>query len=199
MLKYLPVLFLFPYLFGFSPIDTSLTDIYIGGGVGRYVHQDCNGAENRTFIDAGVHVTSKIKGPFRIGGTLGGYTDIKKGGSGLLVFHPELALDFNSFALGTTGIRIGTIDSYNAQLGIFNGAPPFTGRGVINAGFTIPGNPPLSRLWIGTNVFPYNDWGIVLQPEFMLSENNFLFVTGRYGRYEQNDEWGISVGVRIRK
>ena len=194
----LSTLLLFPYLLSISSGDTSYSDILLGAGTGKYAYRDCSGLHERHYVDAGVTLSAKTRGPFRIGGTLGGAAAYGEDRGAVALVYPELALDFKSFAVGTTGLRIGEFDETYLHLGIFNCSPPVSGKGILNLGLGWKTDAPFSRLWIGANTIPYGNLGLAVQPEFPLSDNRFLFVTGRYGVYENISEWGVYVGVRIR-
>ncbi len=193
--------FLAPYFVGFSPTDSSFSDISVGLGGGHFVYKDCRGTHERNFVDIGMNGSYKFEGPFRMGvmGSVAEYTEDDSKPVFIPIIYPDIALDWRPFSIGTTGLRIGNRDEFNFQLGWLNSAPAFSGRGFFNAGVEgQPGNP-FSKMYFGINALPYNNWGVVVQPEFSLDENKYLFVTGRYGTYNELDEWGMSVGIRIRK
>ena len=189
---------LLPYIVGYPADDSTYSDISYGLGGGHYTYEDCSGVHERSYVDGGVSFSTKMNGPFRLGGSLGGVASLEKNVGASPIIYPELALDFKYFALGTTGLRFGDYNQTYVQLGILNSSPPFSGQGVLNLGVGLNSIDPFSRMWVGVNVIPYRNVGLVLQPEFPISSNKFLFITGRYGKVEGLSEYSISVGMRIR-
>ncbi len=59
--------------------------------------------------------------------------------------------------------------------------------------------PPFSQFWIGTNGIPYSNLGVATQIEFPIQENQYIFLNGRYGTYENVPEFGVSISLRIRQ
>jgi hypothetical protein len=186
-------LFLFPYIVGFTADSTSAySEVLFGAGTGQYVYHDCAGAHTRTFTDAGAYVGKKFEGPYRIGLAAGTWKD----GTNRTTFFafPDLALDWKSFSLGTTGIRIGSRNSFYLE-GKWLDQPPFqSGKGALRAGIGFLLKDSGTRMWFGTNVIPYNAPGAAAQFEFPLQGNKFLFFNCRLGSENEN---GISVGMRI--
>jgi hypothetical protein len=193
-------LFITPYFVGFSPTDSSFSDISVGLGGGHFVYEDCHGTHEKNFVDIGVSGSYKFDGPFRVGGMFG-VADFSEDEKQSLapILYPDLALDWRGFSIGTTGLRIGNRDELNVQLGWLNSAPAFSGKGFFHTGVEFAPGEPFSKVYVGANALPYYNWGVIVQPEFPLSDNNYLFVTGRYGTYHELDEWGMSVGIRMRK
>ncbi|MBI2427709.1 MAG: hypothetical protein HYV29_02760 [Ignavibacteriales bacterium] len=192
-------LLLSPYIVGFSSPDSSYsyTESMYGIGGGQYVYHDCSGAHKRPFADVGFYSGKKFDGPYRIGISLGGaYVG---DGTALPLIYPDLALDWENFSIGTTGIRFGSQNKFYLE-SKWGDQPPFlSGKGFLRMGFGWKPDPYSPGFWIGTNVFPYTNTGLALQVEFPLQENRSIFINGRYGidRESTFDEYGISFGIRI--
>lgn len=191
-------MFLFPYIVGFIPDSTSsYTETLVGIGGGQYVYHDCSGAHTQGFADAGLYYGKKYESPFRLGISAGGWAAGKQGSAAFI--YPDLALDWQYFSLGTTGVRIGSQQKFYLE-GKWLDQPPFlSGKGMMRFGIGGKLNESETRLWIGANAVPYNAIGFATQIEFPLKENQYLFLNGRYGKDKISnfDEFGFSVGMRI--
>ncbi len=197
--KLVGFIILLPYIFGFTPADSSYTDFSFGAGGGQYVYEDCSGTHIRPFEEGGASVTTKLKSPFRAGIAAELYVQQEESKSSPHLFwYPDLALDWRYFSLGTTGIRVGDNDFLYGEVSIANQIPFVAGKGLLHMG--IGGNPgaPFSRVWLGINQVPYRGSGLGMQVEFPLENNRFIFLNGRYGNYLSRPEYGFSVGMRIR-
>lgn len=189
---------LLPYIVGFfSDSTSSYSETIFGIGGGRYVYHDCSGTHKQGFGDAGIYFGKKFDGPFRLGLGAGAWTTGQKGS---YVFgYPDLALDWKNFSIGTSGIRIGSRDEFYFESKVMDQPPFFTGKGAIRIGFGGKLDELDTRLWIGSNVFPYNTAGFATQIEFPIGERQFLFFNGRFGKDRESkiEEYGFSVGTRI--
>lgn len=190
------LILLFPYIAGFTSDSTSsYSDVTIGLGTGQYVFEDCSGVHSRKFTDAGVTLTKKHDGPFRTGLLLGGV--VMDGGDGFVFLYPDLALDWQYFSLGTTGVRIGDRNDLYAEGGWLNDAPLNSGKGVLHGGIGGRSSAAGARWWVGTNIIPYREPGLAVRYEFPYSEHSFLILNGRIGTSQGRDEYGFSVGMRF--
>lgn len=196
----LAILLLGPYLFSYAPGDSSYTDIEIGGGAGQYRYADCQGSTPREYGDLGIKFTHKNDGSFRYGALIDMPLSLDGRNSAYTfpVFYPDLAYDSRYFSLGTTGVRIGSVDQYYFSLGIASKIPLFAGRGFVNMGVGFHPGGPLSEMWIGVNAIPYQSLSLCLNPEFQITDNKFIFLSGRYGQSNGIDEYGLSIGLRVR-
>jgi len=192
------LILLSPYFVGFTETDSGYTDIKFGAGGGQYVYQDCSGSHTQKFGDAGAAVVRKFEGPYRIGVSAGGWDAGKRGS--YAIAYPDLALDWEYFSIGTTGIRLGSLKQMYVEAKGLDEPPYFSGKGFIRLGFGGVLEKPFSNFWIGTNGVPYNSLGLAAQIEFPFAENNFVFLTGRLGNDQKSgfSEYGVSVGLRIR-
>lgn len=192
----LPFLLLTPYIIGFSPEDSSWTEYAVGVGGGQYAYQDCSGDDRaQSFGDVGIKMTHKFDGPIRIGATVTAISANKFGG----VAYPDVALDWENFSFGTTGIRLGSENNVYGEFSLLDQVPALSGKGF--ARFGIGWNVPDSRthLWLGGNGVPYKNTGLAAQVDFPVSLRHYLFINGRYGRADGVPEYGVSVGVRVRE
>ncbi len=189
---------LLPYTIQYAASDSSSYDeIKFGAGAGQYVVQDCSGVHTRTFTDAGATITRKFESPFRIGAHVF-FGEIGDDRAPFAFVYPDLALDFKNFSFGTTGVRVGNLDKFYFELAAMDQPPPFSGNGAMRLGVGLGAIHPFSRFWIGTNVIPYNNFGVATQIEFPIKENQYMFLNGRYGTNVNAPEYGISLGFRIR-
>lgn len=191
------ILLLSPYILGFTNDSTnSYSEILLGAGGGQYVYHDCAGAHKQGFGDAGVYIGKKFESPFRFGLGIGGTRTTKTG----LVFFPDLALDWENFSIGTTGLRFGSHQTIYFESKWFDQPPFLSGKGLIRSGIGFRMQEHDTRFWIGTNVLPYHDLGLAAQVELPLHKNNYIFFNGRIGRdkISKIGEYGISVGFRSR-
>jgi hypothetical protein len=189
---------LLPYTIQYlAPDSSSYDEVKFGVGTGQYGYADCSGVHTRSFTDAGATITHKFEAPFRIGAHafVGGIGD---DGTTSAFIYPDLALDFKYFSFGTTGIRVGNLDEAYVELAALDQPPPFSGKGALRFGVGLGSIPPFSRFWIGANGIPYSNLGVATQIEFPVQENQYMFLNGRYGNYENVPEYGVSVGLRIR-
>ncbi len=190
-------LLLFPYIVGFTSDSTSLyTEALVGIGGGQYVYHDCSGAHTKGFADVGIYYGKKYESPFRLGISAGG---LAAGERSDAFIYPDLALDWQNFSLGTTGVRIGSQQKFYLEAKWADQPPFFSGKGFVRFGIGGKLNDSETRIWIGANAFPYNTIGLATQIEFPLKENHYLFFNGRYGKEKISnfDEYGFSVGMRI--
>lgn len=192
---FLVVLLLLPYIVGFAP-DTlsSYTQFSYGAGTGKYVYHDCSGTHSQNFIDAGLYVGKKFEGPYRVGLSAGG---VAAGHQSTGILFPDLALDWRSFSIGTTGLRIGSQDNFYFESKWFDQPPLFSGKGAIRTGIGGKLLHSDTHFWFGMNFIPYNKVGLATQVEFPLESNSYVFLNGRYGMESRIEEFGISAGVRI--
>ena len=190
------VILLFPYIAGFTSDSTSsYTETLIGIGTGEYVYQDCSGTHSRHFRDVGLYYGKKFEGPYRLGLNIGGWNAADRGG--FVFAYPDLALDWEKFSIGTTGIRIGRLQDMYFEIRSMDQPPFFSGKGVLRTGLGGTVDNFGTRFWIGTNVIPYNRLGLATQFEFPFQKNTFLFINGRYGGSSGMEEFGLSIGLRI--
>jgi hypothetical protein len=191
-------IFLFPYIVGFtSDSTTSHFETLLGIGTGQYVYHDCSGVHTQQFNDVGIYIGKKFEGPYRLGLSAGAWSEGNRGTHALA--FPDLALDWEQFSFGTTGIRFGSQNNIYLE-GRWLDQPPFlTGNGALRAGFGFKFKEYDSRIWLGANVYPYNTPGVAAQIEFSFYENKYLFLNGRYGNDVESrlPEYGISIGMRI--
>ena len=191
----LPFLILTPYILGSSPADSSFDEYSFGVGGGQYASYDCAGvAHPNSFGDAGVKFTHKFEGPFRIGLAVSG---ISANGNSGGIPYPDLALDYKYFSVGTTGVRVGSEDGTYGEISVFDQVPFFSGRGCFRMGVGFKPTES-TRLWLGVNTFPYMKNGIAGQFDFLVSNNQFLFINGRGGQSGSVSEYGFSIGTRIK-
>lgn len=190
------LLLLSPYIVGFAPDSTSAyTETIVGFGGGQYVYHDCSGAHPENFGDAGITVTRKFEGPYRAGITAGGFR-MGDGNPSPYVF-PDLALDWERFSIGTTGLRFGSRKGGYFEVRAFDEAPFLSGKGAIRAGFGAISKRSGTRVWLGTNVFPYNNLGFAMQFEIPYSPSTAMIVNGRFGQDSGMGEFAVSLGVRF--
>lgn len=184
-----------PYLFGFGDKDSAYTTIKFGAGGGQYVYYDCSGAHPQEFSDAGLYIGKKFDSPFRVG--LSGSMWNARSNSSRGFVYPDLALDWKSFSIGTTGIRIGALDNYYFEISGADEVPYLSGKGFLRTGVGMNLEKPFLKLWIGANVLPYHTIGAASQIEMPLKEGKYLFLNGRIGNEAGYKEYGISVGIRM--
>lgn len=193
-------LLLSPYIVGFTSDSTSAyIEILAGAGAGRYVYHDCSGTHSRGFVDAGMYFGRKFEGPFRVGALFGGVKYTKSGiGGGGFIF-PDLALDWESFSLGTTGVRLGSKDELYAEGKWLDQPPYFSGKGFLRSGIGGYVRDLDSRFWVGVNVLPYSRPAPALQWEVPFGDRKYIFFNGRFGTEKESGmgEYGVSMGVRI--
>jgi hypothetical protein len=193
--KMLSFLILAPYIVGSSPADSSFDEYAFGIGGGQYATYDCSGQPHpNSIIDVGVKVTHKFEAPFRIG--LGASVISLNGKTGVFPY-PDLAFDFKYFSLGTTGIRVGEEGGPYGELSVLDQVPFFSGKGCVRMGVGLK-TSEYTRLWLGVNTFPYNKRAFAGQFDFPITNNQFLFLNGRYGESSGVPEYGYSIGTRIR-
>lgn len=189
------LLSLSPYIVGFTSDSTSsYVETMIGAGTGQYVYYDCSGAHTRQFSDAGISVTKKFEGPYRLGFIAGG---LKAGDNGTPYFFPDLALDWETVSLGTTGFRIGKKRSFYFEGRWLDQPPLLSGKGMLRTGFGGTFYNDRSMYWLGANVLPYHKLGFAGQLDLPLRENTFIFLNSRFGSEAGLQEFGVSIGVRF--
>ena len=189
---------LLPYTIQYTPTDSSSYDeVKFGVGNGQYAYADCSGVHSRSFTDAGVSITHKFESPFRVGAHAF-VAQTRDNSSPFAFFAPDIAFDFKNFSFGTTGIRVGNIDDIYVELAAIDQPPPFSGKGALRLGAGIGPSSPFSRFWIGVNGIPYSNLGVATQFEFPIQKNQYMFLNGRYGEYQNVPEYGVSIGLRIR-
>lgn len=187
------LLFLSPYLIGWSPDPDSVytySSLQIGAGTGQYAYQDCSGTHTSTINEAGATLTHKFEAPVRIGAT---GTFFRDGESVAIFAFPDVALDWREFSIGTTGLRLGRTDRFFFDIGGLEGAPLLTGRGVLRTGFGGAFGEDQQRYYVGVNVFPYHEPGVVMQYGIPLQKDRYLSLTGRYGNGLGKREYGFSL------
>jgi hypothetical protein len=194
-MRYLPLAFLFRYIVGFTPPDSSFSEYEIGFGGGQYTYADCSGEHIGKYYDGGVRVTQKFEAPFRIGVSMG---SLPLNDNSSIFVYPDIAFDNNNFSFGTTGIRIGRIDKTFFELKGLDEVPFASGRGLFRIGLGIPMKESGSRFWIGANTGPYRQWGLAGGIELKSIDNHFYLINGRYGIRNQIPEFGVSLGLQIR-
>jgi hypothetical protein len=193
--KMLSFLILAPYIIGSSPADSSYDEYAYGVGGGQYATYDCSGqAHPNSLVEVGAKVTHKFESPFRVGLAASVISVDGKIGA---VPYLDLALDCKYFSLGTTGVRVGLEDGPYGELSVLDQVPFFTGKGCFRMGVGMKPSEN-TRLWLGINTFPYNKNAFAGQFDFPISNNQFLFLNGRYGESGGVPEYGFSVGTRIR-
>ena len=188
-------LILTPYIVGSSPADSSFDEYSFGVGGGQYATYDCSGqAHPNSLVDVGAKMTHKFEAPFRIGLSA---SVISLDGKTSAIPYPDLALDFKYFSLGTTGIRVGAEDGPYGELSVLDQVPFFSGKGCFRMGVGMKTSES-TRLWLGVNQIPYNKGAFAGQFDFPITNDQFLFLNGRYGESSGVPEYGFSVGTRIR-
>jgi len=190
------IIFLAPYIVGFAPQDSSYTELNIGAGTGQYTYNDCNGTHKSRFNDAGIRVTTKFKSPWRIGASISAIPSNDQ----LNVFgYPDIAYDNGIFSLGTTGLRIGYLERTFFEVKCLDEIPYVSGKGLFRIGMGTSITQNGTRLWIGANTGVYQNWGFGTSLDFPLLTNYSLSLAGRYGEYKSIPEYGISLGLKIRR
>ncbi len=185
-----------PYITSVTPPDSSYDEVQFGVGGGQSVYQDCSGGEHiDKFGDIGVRITHKFQAPYRIGATFSSFPIDHHTG---VLIYPDLAVDYGFLSLGTTGARVGRIDSLYIELKAFDSAPFATGGGIYRCGISFPLSKKGTRLWAGANVSPYYNWGPAAAIDFKISDKQSIVINGRYGVYHQKPEFGLSLGLRWR-
>ncbi len=193
------LLFLYPYIIGFSSDSTlAYSEISIGAGTGQYVYHDCSGTHTKKFNDAGISFTKKFEGPLRIGFGIGTYPHKKTSWNWIAV--PDLALDWREFSIGTTGLRLGAEDNLYIDLRVGAHPPYASGSGIIRSGVGWTVRETSAKFWLGANVIPYNNSGLAAQIDFPVGERTFLYIDGRFGQDKQSrrNEFGVAAGIRLR-
>jgi hypothetical protein len=187
---------LFPYIVGFTPDSTSSSiETIFGIGTGQFVYHDCSGAHSQKFADAGIYIGEKYEGPYRAGLIAGGFGAGDQGSSFYL--FPDLALDWTTFSIGTTGIRLGALNDVYFEGRWADQPPLLSGKGALRFGFGRKLKPSGNRFWLGVNTLPYNNFGLAAQLELPYDKNSFIFFNGRYGNESGMGEYGISAGIRL--
>jgi hypothetical protein len=189
---------LYPYIVGYSSDSTdAYTELLVGAGGGQYARHDCSSAHKQGFGDAGVYVGRKLPYPIRMGLSFGGIYTGPNGGGGFV--YPDLGLEWEYFALGTTGARIGSTRDLFLEWKILDRPPFFSGTGLARVGVGKYFADLDSRFWIGMNSYPYASNGAAIGWEMPISEKRFLYFNGRYGTDASSGikEFGVSAGVRI--
>jgi hypothetical protein len=190
------IIFLAPYIVGFAPQDSSYTEWSIGAGTGQYTYEDCSGTHTSRFNDAGIRVTKKFESHWRAGASISTIPSHEH----LRVFgYPDIAYDNGIFSLGTTGLRVGYLERTFFEMKFFDEIPYTSGRGLFRMGIGIPITQNGTRLWLGANTGMYYNWGFGTSLEFPLQANYSLSLTGRYGEHNSIPEYGISLGLKIRR
>jgi hypothetical protein len=194
-IKILSFLVLAPYIFGTSPVDSTYSEYSFGIGSGQYASHDCSGNIDRnSIVDAGVKITHKFESPFRIGI---GASIASLNGEKKKFIYPDIAFDNNYGSIGTTGVRFGPESGPFLEFSFLDQVPFYTGKGCLRTGVCI--NPlDNTKLWLGMNTGPYNKIGFAGQFDFPITNNQFLFLNGRYGESDGIPEYGFSIGTRIR-
>jgi hypothetical protein len=194
-MRYMILLLLLPYIVGFKFSDSSYTEVSVGAGGGQYSYADCSGEHRREFSDVGVVVKHKFEAPFRVGVAMGSYPAEDKN---TVIVYPELAFDNGNVQLGTTGIRVGKLRSTFFEIKGLDEVPFASGRGIVRMGIGMPIEANNSHLWLGANAVPYMNWGPAVGYEFPLDANKMMFINGRIGWHNEQPEYGVSVGFRLR-
>ena len=193
--RWLFVLFLAPYLVGWTPADSSFNEYSIGVGGGQYASYDCAGnAHSHSFGDVGWKITHKYEAPIRVGLAT---TFVSNNINMIVVPYPDLAFDSKYFSLGTTGLRIGRENGTYGEISFLDQVPCFSGKGFFKIGMGLNASEN-TRLWLGVNSIPYRNKGLAGQIDFPLYTNYYLFINGRYGNLGGVPEYGFSIGTRIR-
>ena len=132
-----------------------------------------------------------------MGLSLGGIYTGPNGGGGFV--YPDLGLEWEYFAFGTTGVRIGSTHDLFLEGKLLDRPPFFSGTGMARVGVGKYFPDLDSRLWIGMNNYPYVSNGAAIGWEMPIGETKYLYLNGRYGKDASSgiDEFGVSVGVRI--
>ena len=189
------LLFLSPYLIGWSPDPDSVYsfhDVRFGVGTGQYAYEDCSGVHTRDIKEVGASYSYKFENQLRLGlsGTLFKNGNMTAGGA-----YPDIAYEEPNFSFGTTGLRIGQRDRLYFETSLLEGAPMITGRGALRTGLGGMFGGQKHRYFVGLNVIPYSNIGVILQYELPYQEHQYLSLTGRFGRAWGRDEVGLSVGL----
>jgi hypothetical protein len=195
MKRYTIFLFLAPYITGFTPPDSSYDEVQMGVGGGQYAYKDCSGTHSDRFIDGGARITHKFEAPFRVGAAV---SLVPSDGRMIVLPYPDLAFDNGSVSLGTTGMRLGRIDDAYFEVKALDEPPFTTGKGLFRCGIGLPLAERRMHVWLGANRIPYENWGAAAGLDFKLTNNQFIVVSGRYGKHLNVPEYGLSLGVRLR-
>lgn len=195
VLRNLSFLVLSPYLIGFTPGDSAFTEMAFGIGTGQYTVHDCSGSHQQTFVDGGIRATHKFEGPFRVGLAL---SPVAENSILRVLPYPDIALDTKYFAIGTTGARVGPLDYLYAELALGDQVPAFSGKGFVRygVGWIVPDWD--TRFWIGQNQIPYGRVSWAGQIDLPVSAGKYIFINGRLGRDAGIEEYGLSIGFRLR-
>lgn len=192
------ILFLSPYFVGFtSDSSSAYAELSFGAGGGKYVYHDCSGTHEQPFLDAGAYIGKKFEAPFRVGLSMGGWNG-SRGGSSMFAF-PDLALDWQNFSVGTTGLRLGNREQWYIEGRWLDQPPYWSGKGFLRAGLGGRFGSSETHFWAGVNAIPYNSLGFASQIEMPLSPSKFLFLNGRIGSDEKSKllEYGFSLGMKF--
>ena len=130
LIRTLLLLLLAPYIVGFTPDDTSYTDIAFGLGAGQYHYSDCSNSYRQSYRDIGVKVTHK-ESHVRVG-LSAGLTSLTRSITGFA--YPDLAYDPGTFSIGTTGLRIGREDNLYGEISVADQIPFYSGKGFARVG-----------------------------------------------------------------
>jgi hypothetical protein len=153
------------------------------------------------FVDVGYSIKYKFEAPFRIGLALGViWLQLPVQLRPLPFAYPDLAFDDGIYSIGTTGIRVGKLQSIYFEARCFDEVPFINGRGAVRAGFGIPIKEGDSHVWVGANVGATELVGGILSYEWKVNDTKYLFVNGRYMSshtgHETVPEFGVSFGFR---
>jgi hypothetical protein len=190
------ILFLAPYIVGFAPQDSSYTEWHIGAGSGQYTYADCSGEHTSKFSDAGLRVTKKYASHWRTGVSVSLIPSDER----LAIFaYPDIAYDNGLVSLGTTGVRVGYLERTFFEIKCLDEIPYATGKGIVRVGIGTPVSENGTRIWVGANRGIYQQWGLGTSLDYPLDANYSLSLTGRYGEHKSIPEYGISLGLKIRR
>lgn len=193
------VLFLLSPLI-FTPIDgdSSYTDAWFAVAGGRYVEPGCNNTIERPFQEVGVKVSRKMSGPFRVGMELSVANVVGPEWNTRVWAWPELAFDSRYVSLGTMGMRVGSLDDFYINGGLFNGVPQFA-HGMIELGVGGKLDEPVSRFWVGVTGGPYAAFGPTARLDIPITNaGGSLFLLGHYGTFRGHNEYAVGLGYRLR-
>jgi hypothetical protein len=196
-MRFKGILILLPYMIGFTPEDSSYSDIQFGAGGGQYTYADCGGNHASEYVDVGFRYTHKYEAPWRIGASISTVPVNNKATFPLL--YPDLAYDNGGFSFGTTGLRVGGLNETFFEMKLLDEVPFTSGKGFARIGLNTPVGNNGSRFWLGANSGIYQGWGLSAGTEWPYADNKFLFLNFRYGEKYRVPEYGISLGMRLRK
>ena len=183
------------YLAAQNPTHASSDEFSLGCGGGHSDRWFDATSEVTNFFEFGWRYTHKFESPFRVGLAL----SISKGFFvvGPIYIWPDLAIDFQYFSVGTTGVRLGSRDFLYGEISLLDEIPLLSGKGLlrIGGGWKIPNWD--TRIWLGMNRYPFRDYGWATQIDFPLSSGEYLFLNGRIGQSRRSkSEYGASIGIR---